>query len=539
MYNSVWHITRGLLKTRPWHTFMVAELPGAGAQRFPLDELLPIIRPTISVVTSIGDDHKSVFRTLDAVAEHKGKVVDYLPAHGVAVLNADDPRVIAMRDRCAGRVITCGLSPDADVRASDVSSAWPERLSFLAHSHGKSVRVQTQLCGTHWVPYVLAALAIGEVMDIPLEDGAGAIAAMSPFPGRLSPATPADGITFIRDDEKAPLWTVDAALNVMRAASASRKIAVIGTLSDFRGNDRPKVVAVAHRVFDAVDAVVAVGAHGPYYLRAGRDRGKPASAFATAEQARVFLREFLKPGDLVLSKGSDRTDGLEHIVRNWNLELPMPEPFPAGEAREQGRPRVIVGLGNPAPQYAKSPHNIGYRTLDLIAARMRASWATEADAMVATVAVGGLDVCLVKFRTPMNETGPRLRALADRLGVSASGCVVVHDDLDLAPGSVRWRTNGSAGGHRGLGSILVAFQSDGVHRIKVGVGRPTEGNASTFVLAPLGRELNEIVAASLECAADLALEAATTGPDAKGRTIQLGATTLGTSAERLALETQS
>jgi aminoacyl-tRNA hydrolase len=518
VYNSVWHVTRGLLRTRPWHAFSVAELPGAGAQRFPLDELLPIIRPDISVVTSIGYDHQTVFRSLDAVAEHKGKVVDHLSESGVAVLNADDPRVLAMRGRCRGRVITCGTSPQADVQATDVVSAWPDRLTFVAHSRGRSVRVQTQLCGTHWVPYLLAALAIGEISGLSLADGAAAIARMAAPSGRLSPHTTPDGITFIRDDGKAPLWTMDAAIDVIRSARAPRKVAVIGTISDFSGSDRPKLVAVAHRVLEAVDAVVAVGSQSAYHLRAGRESGKPAFACATAEEARVFLRRFVKPGDLVLTKGSARVDDLEHIVQHWSHDAaPVLDQQPA--PMEQGQVRLIVGLGNPHPRYALTPHNVGYRVVDIVAERLGAWWRDERDYAVASATVDGHDIRLLKFRTAMNDTGGALRTFAASVGAPPTSCVVVHDDLMLPPGQLRWRPSGSAGGHRGLSSVLVALQSDAVRRVKVGIGRPEDGDVTRFVLEPLGPERREIVGASLEHAATLALEAALSGPQARGRTV--------------------
>jgi UDP-N-acetylmuramoyl-tripeptide--D-alanyl-D-alanine ligase len=538
-YNSVWHVTKGLLATRPRHAFSVAELPGAGAQRFPLDQLLPIIRPDISVVTSIGYDHQAVFRTLEAAAEHKGKVVDYLSTNGIAVLNADDPRVLAMRSRCKGRVITCGTASHADVRATEIAYAWPQRLTFVAHSGGRSVRIRTQLCGTLWVPYLLAALAIGELVGVSLEDGAAALAESAPPAGRLSPHTTADGITFIQDDQKAPLWTMDAAIDVIGSASATKKVAVIGTLSDFCGADRPKVLAAAHRVLEAVDAVVAVGHQGAYHLRAGREVGKPAYAFATAEQARVFLRGFLRPGALVLTKGSARVDDLGHIVRHWGNEVTTSVGQPQA-APDQGSLRLIVGLGNPGPQYSQTPHNIGYRVVDLLAARLGARWVAEPGCEIASAVVGGVDVRLVKFGTAMNEIGDALRSFAARASVPPANCVVVHDDLMLPPGCVRWRPSGSAGGHRGLGSILVALQSDAVRRVKVGIGRPGDGHASRFVLEPLDAERNAVVEASLEHAASLALEAVAAGPMARGRTVELGVNPPRTESEsRLSLAGQS
>src|SRR3546814_7394381 len=95
-------------------------------------------------------DHLKAFHSIEAIAEEKAKVIACLPQDGTAVLNADDPRVIAMADRFAGKIITFGLAKHALLRAEQVRAAWPERLSFTAVYQGRAVEVRTRLCGTHW-----------------------------------------------------------------------------------------------------------------------------------------------------------------------------------------------------------------------------------------------------------------------------------------------------------------------------------------------------------------------------------------------------
>lgn len=519
--NSAWHVVRSVLHTRPWHRFSVVELPGAGSSLMPLDELLPLIRPDISVVTSIGQDHYTVFRTLEAAAQHKGKVVDYLGADGVAILNADDPHVAAMSSRCAGRVITCGTSPQATMRASEVSSVWPEPLSCVVTAPSGSVRVQTQLCGAHWVPYVLSALAVGELMGVPLEAGAAAVGAMAPFPGRMSPRFTAGGVTFICD-EKSPLWTADVAFRFMREAQAPRKLAVLGRFSDFPGTERTRILEVANRALDSVDVVVAVGPQAPYYLRAGQARHRSVYGFADAEQARSFLKGFTCAGDLILLKGS-KADHLGRVAADWHQNAshgapPADVSMTSTSSEADQRPRIVVGLGNADPRYTSSPHNVGFRTLDVLSHRLGLEWAEHGDATMASAQVGGRDVRFVKFRTDMNDTGPRLRQLAQRIGSAAGDCVVILDDMDLPPGVARWRPRGTAGGHRGLTSVLVAFQSDAIPRVKVGVGKPAAGSASTFVTSPMEPWRRILVEDTFVHAADLVLEVLE-APTGVGRTI--------------------
>src|SRR3546814_9015075 len=112
-------------------------------------------------------DHLKAFHSIEAIAEEKAKVIACLPQDGTAVLNADDPRVIAMADRFAGKIITFGLAKHALLRAEQVRAAWPERLSFTAVYQGRAVEVRTRLCGNHWTPAVLAALAVGLAARIP------------------------------------------------------------------------------------------------------------------------------------------------------------------------------------------------------------------------------------------------------------------------------------------------------------------------------------------------------------------------------------
>ena len=509
--NTPWHTVRSVLKTRPWDDFSVLEVGAAHHAIIPLEAPLSVIQPAISVVTTIGMDHFSVFRSLDAVASHKGKIVEALPSSGTAVLNADDERVLAMRDRCAGRVVTFGLSPDATVSARDVRCEWPDRLSLTAICEGQSVRVTTQLCGSHLALNVLAALAVGHVMGIPLDVAAEGISRTQPFPGRMSPVVMPDGITFIRDDEKAPLWTVPASLEFMRGARARRKVIVLGTLSDFPGNPSRKYARVATEALSFAAAVVGVGKQSSFYLRGRtRDRNQTLRAYVTAGDAKAFLRGFLESGDLVLLKGSAVTDRLDHIITDWTpraadtANAGVDRSTPVQSAATRGH--LIVGLGNPEARYADTPHNIGHRIVDVLAARLGFTWRAESEATVAEGFWQGQQIWLAKLGTHVNDTGPKLREMADQRGLNPGQCIALFDDLNLALGVVRRRENGSAGGHNGMASIVRAFQSERVRRVKIGVGRPANGDAAAHVLTPFDAAQTEVVARACETAAEQVLQ---------------------------------
>jgi UDP-N-acetylmuramoyl-tripeptide--D-alanyl-D-alanine ligase len=158
-------LARTIGRVGPWDEFCVVEIAAAiRGQRVPPEGPLGLVRAQVGTVTNIETDHLSAFGTVEAIAAEKGKLIAALLPHGTAVLNADDPRVLAMGARCAGRVLTYGLEPEAIVRAENISSKWPERLSFTVRYAGQAHEVHIQFCGTHWVPCVLAALAVGTAL---------------------------------------------------------------------------------------------------------------------------------------------------------------------------------------------------------------------------------------------------------------------------------------------------------------------------------------------------------------------------------------
>ena len=309
-HNAAQWVPITLLEARPHHAFCVQELGASGPGS--LDDPIALVRPRVAVITNIGDDHRSAFRTLDATAAEKRKLVEAVPADGVAILNADDPRVIAMAAACRGRVMTYGLSDAAEVRAEQVASAWPGHLSFVVYHGGESLPVHTRLNGVHWAHPILAAIATGLALGVPLAEAVAAVSMVQPWEARLSELE-VDGVTFLRDDGKAPLWTVDAAVDVLRRARAPRRVAVFGTISDYHGRASSVYAGVARRALDAADEVIFVG---PQARRAEGARSHPKGAalrcFESIEAAAEHLGRTMRRGDLVLLKGSNRAD---HLLR--------------------------------------------------------------------------------------------------------------------------------------------------------------------------------------------------------------------------------
>lgn len=501
------HLVGSLLGVRPSDDVFVAEIAAANrSDLVGIEGMVRMLRPRIGVVTTVGMEHVGAFSSLDAVAAEKGKLVALLPPDGTAVLNADDPHVLAMQARCPGRrVLTYGTAAGATLRAEDARGAWPDRLSFTVVHDGRSYPVHTQLCGTHFVSAVLAALAVGVAMRVPLARAIEAVSAVAPFPGRLSPITTPDGVTFIHDDVKAPVWSLGLAFGFMKDARAPRKIIVVGTLSDYVGDSGGKYVAAAKQALEAADVVMFVGPNASKALKARSQhpRGDALSAVASLDAARQRLARVLRPGDLVLLKGSVR----DHLERLGDVRIAQTVEVAAGarpcSPDAEGSPiRLIVGLGNPGASYEDTPHNVGHRALDLLVASLGGSFEPDDEALVARCDLPDARCYFVKTSTLMNATGPVVLRLAERLGAEPRGVILIHDDIDLPVGAVRTRMSGSDGGHRGVRSVLEAFQTFEICRVKIGVGRPRRpGEAASHVLRRLDPDALPAIDRACELAA--------------------------------------
>lgn len=171
--NTQYAAMRSMLSIDPSTRFCVHEVgayePGSIARA------VKILRPQIGIVTTIGTDHYRQFRSLEATAQEKAALVTALPMSGTAILNADDLQVRGMGSRTQARVLTYGLSSEGDIKATKVSSAWPERLALTVTYGDKRVRIQTQFAGEHWVTSILAAIACGIVCGVSLDDCAEAV----------------------------------------------------------------------------------------------------------------------------------------------------------------------------------------------------------------------------------------------------------------------------------------------------------------------------------------------------------------------------
>ncbi len=170
-------------------------------------------------------------------------------------------------------------------------------------------------------------------------------------------------------------------------------------------------------------------------------------------------------------------------------------------------PLLVVGLGNPGPNYARTRHNLGFVVADLLAQRMGSKFKVHkrSGAEIITGRLGGAAVVLAKPRTYMNESGRQVAPLAKFYSVPPSDVIVVHDELDLEFGRVRLKLGGGEGGHNGLRSVAAALGTKDFLRVRIGIGRPPgRKDPAAFVLENFTAKERPEVGAICEQAADAA-----------------------------------
>ncbi len=165
--------------------------------------------------------------------------------------------------------------------------------------------------------------------------------------------------------------------------------------------------------------------------------------------------------------------------------------------------KLVVGLGNPGAKYANTRHNVGFMVVDRLARRVGIGLTKrQCNALTALGTISGQRVCLAKPQTYMNLSGDAVACLARFFKVSPADLLVVYDDRDLPLGRVRLREKGSAGGQRGMESIIAALGTSDFPRLRIGIGRPAEVDAVDHVLGSFSAEERPLIEAALDRAVE-------------------------------------
>jgi UDP-N-acetylmuramoyl-tripeptide--D-alanyl-D-alanine ligase len=275
--------------------------------------LTRIARPRIGVVLNVGTAHLGEFGSRENIALAKGELVEALPADGVAVLNADDPLVLAMADRTAARVLTVGLAATADVRAVDVTLDERGTPSYELVTATGSVPVTLAVHGEHQVGNSLAAAAVALELGMPLPavaDALGRARALSRW--RMEVTERPDGVLVVNDAYNANPESMAAALRALTTMARGRRSwAVLGEMAELGGSAADEHRRVGELTAElGVDRVVVVGPDAQRLYAAAREG---AVHVDDADAAIALLQAQLRPEDVVLVKAS-RSAGLERVA---------------------------------------------------------------------------------------------------------------------------------------------------------------------------------------------------------------------------------
>jgi UDP-N-acetylmuramoyl-tripeptide--D-alanyl-D-alanine ligase len=272
--------------------------------------LAEIARPELGVVLAVHPTHLERAGSLDAIARAKAELPAALPPHGLAVLNADDPLVAAMRSITPAEVRTFGLSEAADVRATDVASDGLAGTSFTLIAPWGARRLRSATPGRHLVPHALAAAAVAERLGVPLDEVEAGLAAGSHAAHRMAVLEAAGGATIVDDTYNASPVSMGAALDFLAEtpiAPGRRRLAVLGDMLELGPDEERLHREIGARAATIVDGLVAVGERGRWIGEAALAAGLArVSTARDADEAAAVVERELGPrvGDLLLVKGS-------------------------------------------------------------------------------------------------------------------------------------------------------------------------------------------------------------------------------------------
>lgn len=323
-FNNEWGLPLTVLRATPQTRHLVLEMGARGVGH--IAALCRIARPDVALVLNVGSAHLGEFGSREAIAQAKGELVEALEASGTAVLNSDDPLVLAMASRTPARVLTFGTSRDADVRLGEVSLDDLGRPAFTLHA-GQDVAVRLAVTGAHQAhnAAAAAAVALSEGMALPeVATALGDVEQVSRW--RMEITDLGEGRLLINDAYNANPESMRAALDALvsiasgRADRGGRAIAVLGEMRELGADS-----AAAH-----ADLGRAAAERGVAHLVGVGEATVPMVEAAIGHIAAVsvpdraaalaWLRSHLRPDDVVLIKAS-RGDRLELLATSLIEEV--------------------------------------------------------------------------------------------------------------------------------------------------------------------------------------------------------------------------
>ena len=264
-----------------------------------IDDLCRIARPHIGVITRVGEAHTELVGGIEGVAQAKGELIEALPPQGVAILNADDQRVLSMSARSVAPVLSYGESVGADVRITDLRLDAHGCALFDVVTPSGSASLNLSIPGRHMAHNAAAAIAVGEALGVPLSQMVESLRSATISDRRMQMKTTRNGALLLDDCYNANPTSMVAAIETLAQIPATHKVAVLGVMAEIE-NPESAYVKIAQLAKAGNIEIIAVGTDG---------YGSPA---VSIDQAIERIRQ-CDDSTAVLVKGS-RVAELERVV---------------------------------------------------------------------------------------------------------------------------------------------------------------------------------------------------------------------------------
>ncbi len=305
-FNNHLGLALSLLRLEAAHTAAVLEMGMSAPGEIRV--LTAIAPPDVAVITNVSPAHLQTLGTIEAIAAAKWEIVAGLKPGGTAVLNGDDPAIRAVSEGWIGRILRFGLGDGCDVKALTVERRGFEGFAFDLQAGGRTVRTRLRFLTEGYLYNALAAATVAYALNMPLPDIAAAIADLRPAPKRGDWKILGRGVVLVDDSYNSNPKALEAALRGLGDLPAGRRVAVLGDMLEL-GPEEARFHAEAGRTAAGTgwDVIVAVGPLARGLAEAACAAGMAAdriAAFDTSEEAAAALPAVLRPGDLVLVKGS-------------------------------------------------------------------------------------------------------------------------------------------------------------------------------------------------------------------------------------------
>jgi len=327
-FNNEYGLPLTLFRLEDTHEAAVLEM--GMSRRGELARLAEIARPDVGVVTRVSPAHLEFFSSLDEIALAKRELIEGLNGKGsTAVLNADDPRVLAFGAHAPGRVLTYGIASPAFFSAENIEDRGALGTTFDYVSPEGRVRLELALPGRHVIGNALASLAAASVWGIGIEEARTILPRLRPPAMRGELLRFSDGAALINDSYNSSPAALEAMTSLLAATPGfRRRILAAGEMRELGATSgelhrRAGVFAAATR---AIDWVIGVAGDAGQLVEGARSAGIPpgqARFFVSSEEAAGFLAGLVESGDLLLVKGS-RSVKMERIVEALLLKHGAP-----------------------------------------------------------------------------------------------------------------------------------------------------------------------------------------------------------------------